>query len=461
MPIPSPWVRLSDQFLKELSSHMVARVSQASLLCSSRSGVSMPSRSVLELMSELDSRGWIRQTSWTAKKTSIEPYCNGGEKVWYAKPHAVPFKHYLVALLCGAFAKVYHLQCKAYYQCLKIIGTECNLIPHQPAQYYKAMMRRHERFQGKKSRFQDEHYDDDGPNGADSDADEDAVDLQKIADAQKAAQKHALADGIVEVDDADTDAATNKPKRRKQAGQVKGFAESQAKNAKNAGKKIHSLLHAESDSGSGSGSDSSDGDSDGDSDDDSDSGSCKASLIIADDEDEAAHTLTVAQPSDSKPVNADAERSGDGNEPGLVNEQELGAVPVHVPAPVPGQRNIMIDEDDGLTLGLDSPSGPDLGSDHIEAPAPPHSNEGGGEDGDGDGDGGDFPAAPARPVAAEDPGVFRSKVRSSMGHQKICEVVLPLLLQVLRDPRWQGQDSRSVVREVLSRLLAWLLLILY
>ena len=356
-------------------------------------------------------------------------------------------------------------------------GTECNLIPHQPAQYYKAMMRRHERSQGKKSRFQDEHDDDDDPNRTDSD--EDAVDLQKAAAAQKTARKHALADGVVDVDDTDTDADTNKPKRRKRQVKVKGFSDSRANNADKKIDKQLSILHAESDNGSGSGNGSDSSDSDGeDGIDDNDSDSCesgdrddadKVSLIITDDEDEAAPTLAVAQPSHSNPVNADAERNvttgSDGNEPGLVNQQELGAVPVHVPA-LPGQRNIIVDEDDGLSLGheghapldsLVSPSGPDLGSDHLEAPvpvpAPPHTNEGGDEDGDGDG--GDPPAAPAHPVAAEDPGFFRSKVRSSRGHAKVCEVVLPLLLQVLRDPRWQGQDSRSVVREVLSRLLAY------
>ena len=148
---PDHILRLSDDFFMQLASHMVVRVSQASLLCMSRDGVSIPSKSVLELIAELDARGWVRKNTWTAKR-SLQPFFKGGQKVWYGREHSVPFKDYLVSLLCAdeSGLKVFHLQCKSYYQCLKMLSQQSDsdsthLLAHQPAQYYKTIMRRHDK----------------------------------------------------------------------------------------------------------------------------------------------------------------------------------------------------------------------------------------------------------------------------------------------------------------------------
>ena len=76
--------------------------------------------------------------------------------------------------------------------------------------------------------------------------------------------------------------------------------------------------------------------------------------------------------------------------------------------------------------------------------------------------GDDNPPGPARPelpeqrpapARADEGGDFKSKVRSSKGHEQVCKVVLPVLLQTLKEPMWQNSESRIVLREALRRFL--------
>ena len=118
-------------------------VHQPNLLFKGREGVDIYSMSVLELMSELEGRGWEKKEPCD-KKRRTPPYDVDldSPKVWFAKSGGVPYKEYLQALLAGSdrgLKKVFHFQCLSYYQCL---GVNPTVIPHQTAQYYKALMGR-------------------------------------------------------------------------------------------------------------------------------------------------------------------------------------------------------------------------------------------------------------------------------------------------------------------------------
>ena len=62
------------------------------------------------------------------------------------------------------------------------------------------------------------------------------------------------------------------------------------------------------------------------------------------------------------------------------------------------------------------------------------------------------PAHPAQP--AELPlQPFASVVPSSRGHKKICEILLPVLVKVLREDRWRNADKRNVLHKACLRSL--------
>ena len=114
--------RLTELCVQELSKTIVVRAFQPVLFFAPRSGVSLESMSVLELMSELDRREWVKSDQ-VQNKRNIEPYDVqlGTPRVWYLKTGDTPFKVYLMALLTGdakGLSRVYHLQCRSYYECL-------------------------------------------------------------------------------------------------------------------------------------------------------------------------------------------------------------------------------------------------------------------------------------------------------------------------------------------------------
>lgn len=98
------------------------------------------------MMAELDKRGWeMRDETKGRRRTPPYNVERDGPKVWFVKQGHVPYKPYLYTLLACAtleLREVHHHQCKSYYNALQV---EPGVLPHQPAQYYKALMRRLER----------------------------------------------------------------------------------------------------------------------------------------------------------------------------------------------------------------------------------------------------------------------------------------------------------------------------
>lgn len=140
--------RLSANFFADLSRNLMMRVCSPKLIFDhNRHGIDLEEMSVLELISELASRGWSKAEVTTSIR-SIPPYEVGaGPFVWYSKKNTSPFREYLLSLLTAAdneLPRVFHLQAKAYYKCLEL---EPRVIPHQPAQFYRAMMGRKKRNQ--------------------------------------------------------------------------------------------------------------------------------------------------------------------------------------------------------------------------------------------------------------------------------------------------------------------------
>ena len=126
------------------------RVSDPSQLFSSRAGVSLATMSVFELTCELSKRGFVKSTN-VKQSRRINPFktVDNGPKVWYIKEGWRPYKEYLLALLTASdrgLETIYHAQCRSYYKCLFL---KSDLLPHQPAQFYKALMRRLKRRQNK------------------------------------------------------------------------------------------------------------------------------------------------------------------------------------------------------------------------------------------------------------------------------------------------------------------------
>lgn len=149
-------VRLSSTFMAELSQKITICVGAPSLLFGARRKVSFDSMSILELITELDARGWTRIATplgpLTQRKRQIAPFVSDeGPYVWYCSSDKNPFKEYLLCLLDAnqlEVPQVYHLQCKSYYRCL--LNTDLKkqgqvLQPHQTAQFYRALTRRREK----------------------------------------------------------------------------------------------------------------------------------------------------------------------------------------------------------------------------------------------------------------------------------------------------------------------------
>lgn len=130
-------------FVSKLSKLMVSVVGQPTLLFDSRKGLEFEKMSVLELICELEKRQWVKSEG-TKQVRKVQPFnvISQSPTTWHTRKGFLPFKEYLLALLCGKdmkIDKVYHLQCKAYYQCLAV---KPDVAPHQVAQFYKAILRR-------------------------------------------------------------------------------------------------------------------------------------------------------------------------------------------------------------------------------------------------------------------------------------------------------------------------------
>lgn len=101
--------------------------------------------SVFELMAHSFVQGWTKSNN-VSRSRHIVPFSvdseGEGPKIWYVKEGARPYKEYLLALLTASergITTVYHLQTRSYYSCLFI---KPDVLPHQPAQFYRALMRR-------------------------------------------------------------------------------------------------------------------------------------------------------------------------------------------------------------------------------------------------------------------------------------------------------------------------------
>lgn len=137
-------------FFSDLSKHLVLPVHRPALFFHNRENVDLKDMSVLELMSVLDQSSWTKSEEVKAIR-KLEPYdCTTKlPKVYFVKEGGIPFKPYLLSLLTLTHGKVYHGQCKAYYQCLLSSSLEptATCQPHQCAQFYKALMGRRTRYQ--------------------------------------------------------------------------------------------------------------------------------------------------------------------------------------------------------------------------------------------------------------------------------------------------------------------------
>lgn len=109
--------------------------------------------SLLELMLEMEQRGWAKIEP-NKPRRKLQPFsvANGEPKEWFCKEELLPFKEYLLCLLLGSEvlkedATVHHLQCRTYYQALM---KKLDVKPHQPAQFYIALLARHRQGQVQK-----------------------------------------------------------------------------------------------------------------------------------------------------------------------------------------------------------------------------------------------------------------------------------------------------------------------
>ena len=100
------------KLMAALSEKVVYLVASPSLLFSQREGVDLESMSALELVAEMDARGWVRQSldepplhdtgaRQKPKLRDAPPYVveQDAPKVWYGKATEQPFKEYILSLL--------------------------------------------------------------------------------------------------------------------------------------------------------------------------------------------------------------------------------------------------------------------------------------------------------------------------------------------------------------------------
>ena len=355
-------------------------VSDPSHLFSSRAGVALEKMSLLELMCELDKRHWVKKDG--AKNVRrLDPFdvVNQEPTTWYCKKGFLPCKEYLLALLSGnamGLKKVYHLQCKAYYQCLAI---KPDVVPHQVAQFYKAFLARRRRFGEPESE----------PASASSnqlEPDDALMVLSKKTGSTSSAPK----------------AAHRTEATRKQRGPGLGTIQI-----------LDSSSEHEPDSDAISGTEGAEGEQDDD---------ILNDFLDVDGNNELAHESQVQQ--QPKPCPRKKART------------VTGAVEISEPKQEhPGKRRRAIESGESAELCVEEtpgPSGPSSGS--AEAALATEAAE----------------AEVAAPAAGSADPVFVPKVRASEGHRNVCNYLLPVLLEVLREQLWWNRNMRTQIREALD-----------
>lgn len=142
-------VRLSEIGVSLVSRRLSLEVQEPFLFFAGRQGVPHHKSSILELMLELQSRGWVKRID-PPRPRHIRPFRHDaseddeeGRKLFYSTSKTIPCRMYLTALLEGpsrSVNKIYHLQCVKYYKCLMLYPESTP--PFQTAQYYVALMSR-------------------------------------------------------------------------------------------------------------------------------------------------------------------------------------------------------------------------------------------------------------------------------------------------------------------------------
>ena len=138
-------LRLSDHALGIVSrtAAIQLHVAKPFRLFSNRVGTAAEDCSVLELMLQLDEDGFSKVLD-PSRPRELAPFLppEKSPKTWYSKSARLPCKEYLIALVSDIGAKkVYHMQPQQYYKCL-LAFPEMDLMPNQPAQFYRAFMTR-------------------------------------------------------------------------------------------------------------------------------------------------------------------------------------------------------------------------------------------------------------------------------------------------------------------------------
>lgn len=483
-----------------------------------RADIHPSAMSVLELMSELDRRGWVckPKAELDVRPRDVLPYTisTGSPKVWYSISGKLAFKEYLLALLIGEemkLSKVHHFQCKSYYQCLK--DSDSPVLPHQTAQYYKALMRRKEK--GRSSRPHDDDNDSDanlGNEGAGAKStsfndtgDADALDLHAITDPDHAPG---------------APSAQGLKFRGRGRGRGRGRHQGRLSNPED------DIVDNSLDEGDDDNVD--DGDSEeGFVTDVDDDNSSVAEIVDRADSSSDPHRATVAEPAagvaehglieltDSEigspprkkrlqmqlaeqagPAAAELTHHDGGMNDNNSNDlNDLNRIPAVQCVEIETASESGLGSGDDKNKGPDSsdPGGPGLGSGGVGLPGPsgegdvvtvtdavnlgvsasgsasasafcsdtdpvPHMPVGvaapqpavpAAADGDGDGDSDGDDSLPPQGSDA----VFTPMVNST-GHKKICEILLPMLLSVMQETSWKNKSARDQMREALDRSLA-------
>ena len=402
--------QLSGSFCAELSKMTVLPVNNPSLLFSSRPGIALESMSILELISVLEDRQW--EKSETTKQTrKLSPYngFTGTPKVYYVKPGTIPFKEYLLQLLTTS-GKVFHAQCKAYYQCLAV---DSDAMPHQPAQYYKAKMGRSERLAWEPGpRVNITLETDDGFTASASTATESGAakakvhkkkrTLAAIATSAKLSKAHARkgADTV-----ADATVTANDPKNKSID------VEDEHDNHETDLEEDELLNLFFDDGGQGQ------------------------------DPEEKEEVISLASDSDIE-IREPLEKSNLESEPSVTSVIEEPPPPTKKRKAVDQQPlNQNPDAVEFETPPMEAGqvhARPEPAAAAVMAPA-------------------DLPPHPMPPAPAPAPGhTFDAlpKFKNSEGHRLICRTLLPHLLQVLSDASWNSRDKRAQVREACRRTSA-------
>ena len=387
-------------------------------------------------MSELDAQGWHCQSREQVQNVrSIAPFnvTECSPKIWYTRPGHIPFPDYLLMLLNGAalgVTKIFHFQCKSYYACLRKIP---DVLPHQTAQYYKASMRRKE---------QGVHHQVGGVAcAADSDAME--LDQGQHGPAQSAGKTRGRGQAR------GRGSGVGRGRRRKAQAGVDGDGSMAAVSDTLAAAEepeMHGSILVESDDEAMSIDSSSTSQSEGDSE-------FEVPVDALPEEHQPDHDLGVAVP-EPPTSHEGAELSPEPSELDLVHHG-------HGPAVSINEVEILdVSDTDGEEAMLGGPASSSSGCPGRPPPqVPDHDSEvPGGFAADAVGP--DAPAGVAAADAGDDaacehgpvqvPVEFEPVVRTE-GHQKICKVLLPVLLQVLRDPFWRSKPQRDQVREACDR----------